>query len=42
MPPDQMMEGMGGIPGGMPQQMPEQPPGMNPEEGLPPELQGGI
>lgn len=42
MPPDQMMEGMGGIPGGMPQQMPEQPPGMNPEEGLPPELQGGM
>lgn len=41
MPPDQMMEGMGGIPGGMPAQMPQQP-GMNPEEGLPPELQGGM
>ena len=40
--PDQaMMEGMGATPG-QPAQMPEQVPGQNPEEGIPPEMMGGM
>lgn len=39
--PPEMMAGMQGAQEGLPMQMPQQP-GMNPEEGLPPELQGGV